>query len=100
MCQQSVGLLQRVLDEAGIPTISLTLVREITELIRPSRALYLEHPFGHTLGDVGDRALQRSILLDCLEAAVQLTEPGVIRRLPYRWTRDDLRERQLQKKAH
>jgi D-proline reductase (dithiol) PrdB len=94
-----VGLIQRVLDGAGIPTISLTLVREITEQVKPSRALYVEHPFGHTLGDVGDK-LQRWILLDCLEAAVNLTEPGTIRHLPYRWTKNDLRERQLQKKAH
>lgn len=95
-----MGLLQRVFDEAGIPTISLTQVREITEQVKPSRALYVEHPFGHTLGDVGERALQRRILLDCLEAAVDLTEPGTIQDLPYRWTKDDLRERQLQKKAH
>lgn len=94
-----MGLIQRVLDEAGIPTISLTLLREITEQVKPSRALYLEHPFGHTLGDVGDTALQRRILLDCLEAAVHLAEPGTIA-LPYRWTKNDLRERQLQKKAH
>lgn len=100
MCQQSVGLIQRVFDEAGIPTISLTLVREITEQVKPSRALYIEHPFGHPLGDVGDRALQRRILLDCLDAAAELTGPGVIRVLPYRWSKDDLRERQLQKKAH
>lgn len=100
MCQQSVGLIQRVLDEAGIPTISLTLVREITEQVKPSRALYLEHPFGHTLGDVGEKALQRRILLECLEAASHPAEPGTIHDLPYRWTKDDLRERQLQKKAH
>ncbi len=73
---------------------------EITELVKPSRALYVEHPFGHTLGDVGDRALQRRILLDCLQAAAAVIEPGTVRALPYRWTKDDLRERQLQKKAH
>lgn len=75
-------------------------MREITELVKPSRALYVEHPFGHTLGDVGDRTLQRRILLDCLQAAADITEPGTIRTLPYRWVKDDLRERQLQKQAH
>ncbi len=89
-----------MLDEAGLPTVSLTLVREITELVKPSRALFVEHPFGHTLGDVGDRALQRQILLDCLHAAADVTAPGTIRTLPYRWTKDDLRERQLRKEAH
>lgn len=95
-----MGLIQRVFDEAGIPTISLTVVREITEQVKPSRALYLEHPFGHTLGDVGEKALQRRILLECLEAAVRPAEPGTIHDLPYRWTKDDLRERQLRKEAH
>ena len=95
-----MGLIQRVLDDAGLATISLTLVKEITEQVKPSRALFVEHPFGHTFGDVGDRVVQRQILRDCLRAAVEIMQPGTIRTLPYRWTKDDLRERQLQKKAH
>lgn len=100
MCQQSVGLLQRVFDEAGLSTISLTLVKEITEQVKPSRALFVEHPFGFTFGNLGERDLQRRILLDCFAAAVQLTTAGAIVDLPYRWTYDNLRELQLQKKAH
>ncbi|MBI3949702.1 MAG: hypothetical protein HY314_04515 [Acidobacteria bacterium] len=95
-----MGLIQRVLDEAGLATISLTLVREITEMVKPSRALYVEHPFGHTFGDLDDRQLQRRILLDCLKAAEEVTEPGAILELPYKWTKDDLREKQLLKLAH
>jgi len=95
-----VGLLQRVFDDAGLSTISLTLVKEITELVKPSRALFLEHPFGFTFGNIGDRDLQRRILLDCLWAAEEVRTPGTILDLPYRWTNDNLRELQLQKKAH
>lgn len=95
-----MGLIQRVLDDAGFSTMSLTLVKEITEQVKPSRAVFVEHPFGHTFGDVGEQALQRRILLDCFAAAVEIRQPGTIRTLPYRWTKDDLRERQLQKKAH
>jgi len=95
-----VGLIQRVLDDAGLSTLSLTLVKEITEQVKPSRALFVEHPFGHTFGDVGEQALQRHILLDCLTAAVEIRQPGTILTLPYRWTKDDLRVRQLQKQAH
>jgi D-proline reductase (dithiol) PrdB len=89
-----------VFDEAGLSTMSLTLVKEITELVKPSRALFLEHPFGFTFGNIGERGLQRQILLDCLEAAERMTTPGAIADLPYKWTHDDLRELQLQKKAH
>jgi D-proline reductase (dithiol) PrdB len=100
VCQQSVGLIQRVLDEAGLSTISLTLVREITDQVKPSRALFVEYPFGHTFGDVRDQVLQRQILMDMLRSAVEVAQPGTIHTLPYRWAKDDLRERQLQKKAH
>ncbi len=87
-------------DETGLSTISLSLVKEITEQVKPSRALFVEHPFGFTFGNIGERDLQRGILLDCLRAAVEITTPGTIADLPYRWTHDDLRELQLQKKAH
>jgi D-proline reductase (dithiol) PrdB len=100
VCNQSVGLIQRALDEAGLATISLTLVRQITEMVKPSRALYVEHPFGHTFGDLHDCELQRRILLDSLNAAEKITEPGAIIELPYKWTKDDLREKQLLKRAH
>ena len=95
-----MGLLQRVFDDAGLSTISLTLVKEITQQVKPSRALFVEHPFGFTFGNIGDRELQRRILEDCLRAAEQMHEPGAIADLPYRWTHDNLRELQLQKKAH
>ncbi len=95
-----MGLLQRVFDEAGLSTISLTLVREITEQVKPSRALFVEHPFGFPFGNIGEQDLQRRILLDCLEAAATMKTPGAILDLPYRWTHDNLRELQLQKKAH
>ncbi len=95
-----MGLIQRVFDEQGLSTISLTLVKEITELIKPSGALFVEHPFGYTLGDIGDKDLQTKIILDCLRAAREITEPGTIKVLPYKWTKDDLREKQLQKNAH
>ncbi|RMG53879.1 MAG: hypothetical protein D6723_06325 [Acidobacteria bacterium] len=100
MCNQSVGLIQRVFDEAGLTTISLTLVRSITELVKPSRALYIRHPFGYTFGDLHDRQVQRAILVDCVRAAERFTEPGTIVELPYRWTKNDLREKQLLKRAH
>lgn len=87
-------------DEAGLSTISLTLAKEITELVKPSRALFLEHPFGFTFGNVGQRNLQRRILLDCFKAAAEITIPGTIIDLPYRWTHGNLRELQRQKKAH
>ena len=99
MCQQSVGLLQRILDEHGLATVSITQVREITELVQPSLACLVEHPFGLTLGAVGDAATHRAALRASLAEAAQPHPAGTIVDLGFRWERDDLRERQLRKQA-
>ena len=83
----------------GLPTISLSLVKEMTALIKPSRALFIQHPFGLTLGDVGDPATHEAVLHDCLRYATEPMPAGSIVDLPYQWE-DDLRERQLRKEAH
>lgn len=94
-----MGLVQRVLDIFGIPTISLTLVKEMTDLVKPSKALFIQHPFGLTLGDAGDETTHEAVLNDCLHYATETLPAGSIVDLPYRW-KDDLRERQLRKEAH
>lgn len=67
--------------------------------MKPSLALYLQHPFGLTLGAVGDAETHGAVLRDCLRHAEEAHLPGTIVDLPYRW-KDDLRERQLRKEAH
>lgn len=94
-----MGLVQRALDDAGLPTVSLSLVTEMTALVKPSKALFVQHPFGLTLGDVGDEVTHEAVLRDCLDYAAQVLPAGSIVDLPYRW-KDDLRERQLRKEAH
>jgi len=94
-----VGLVQRVLDIFGIATVSLSLVREMTALVKPSKALYIEHPFGLTLGGAGDVMTHEAVLRDCLRFAGQQLPAGSIVDLPYKW-KDDLREKQLHKEAH
>lgn len=95
-----MGLLQRVLDEHGLATISLTQVPEITELVKPSLACLVEHPFGLTLGAAGDEATHRAVLRACLAEATRPHPAGAIIDLGFRWPHDDLRERQLRKQAH
>ena len=79
--------------------MSITQVPEITELSLPSLACTVRHPFGLTLGGVGDRDLQRRVLVDVLETAYRDLPPGSIVDLGYRWDRDDEFERQLRNEA-
>ncbi len=62
MCNQSVGLIQRAIEHAGITTVSLSLLREITEKIQPPRVLFVPYPLGHPLGEPNDKELQTRII--------------------------------------
>jgi hypothetical protein len=66
MCNQSVGLIQAVIEKVGIPTVSITLLREVTEKIQPPRALFVPFPLGYPLGRPHDAELQRRIILAAL----------------------------------
>ncbi len=95
-----MGLLQRILDAHGLATVSITQVREISELVKPSLACLVEHPFGLTLGAERDDATHRAVLRACLAEATQPHAAGTIVDLGFEWQVDDLRERQLRKQAH
>ncbi len=55
-------MLARIIESAGIATVSLSLVREHTEKIKPPRALYVPFPFGLVVGHPKDVAEQRAVL--------------------------------------
>jgi hypothetical protein len=62
MCHQSVGLIQRAIEYASITTVSISLLREITEKIRPPRALFVARPLGYPLGEPDNPNLQTRIM--------------------------------------
>jgi D-proline reductase (dithiol) PrdB len=81
MCHQSVGLIQSIIEKAGIPTASVTLLREITERVAPPRALFANFPLGYPLGEPNNSSLQTMIILATLELLAESTPPGIIRDL-------------------
>lgn len=84
-----MGLVARQLEAAGIATICLSSAMSITRAVNPPRAVFIDFPLGHTAGKPGDKALQRAIMMDTLDALETIAEPGTIRPLPYRWSDDD-----------
>lgn len=77
--------------------MSITQAPEISRLSRPSLTCVVAHPFGLTLGAVGDEATHRAIIEAVLRTAAGDHPAGSVVDLGFRWTRDDLRERQLRK---
>ncbi len=84
-----MGLFARAIEQAGIPTTSITSALDITRLVKPPRAVFVNFPLGHQTGKKLDPELQKSILKDALNALRTIREPGTIVELPYRWADDD-----------
>ena len=66
MCHQTVGLLQGLLEDSGIATVSLSVLAEVTRKVKPPRALLVPFPFGYPLGKPRDSGLQRNVILQAL----------------------------------
>jgi D-proline reductase (dithiol) PrdB len=79
MCHQSVGLIQSIIEKAGIPTASVTLLREVTERVGPPRTLFVDLPFGYPLGAPNDAPLQTVIVMALLSLLNQRVPPPVCR---------------------
>jgi hypothetical protein len=88
VCHQSVGLIARVLEDAGVPTVTMTSARSITERVNPPRAVFIDLPLGHTSGPPNDPVGQRQLLTDALVAGFGIEKPGTIVDLPFRWIDD------------
>ena len=82
-----MGLVQRAIEAEGIPTVGISILKEVTEKVRPPRSVFLRYPFGHPLGEAFNVAQQRTILLDALNALEDIAEPGMIVEPGYRWRR-------------
>ena len=82
-----MGLIQRAVEAVGIPTIGITLQREITTKVKPPRALYLRYPFGHPMGEPFAVKQQHAILETALRGLETITEPGTILEPGWPWRR-------------
>ena len=78
MCHQSVGLIQSIIERAGIPTASVTLLEEITERVAPPRALFVDFPLGYPLGNPNDIALQTRIIVAMLALLREPVPPAIL----------------------
>jgi hypothetical protein len=84
-----VGLIQRMAEEAGVPTISMGNAPDRMAHIKPPRALLVKFARGSMFGEPGNVKRQRRILLDALGALRTMTKPGSIQELPYQWKKPD-----------
>jgi len=73
-----VGLIARALEEQGIATVCVVMNRDITENVRPPRALFVRFPYGAPLGPAGDAVTQMAVIRAALDLLATATLPGSI----------------------
>jgi D-proline reductase (dithiol) PrdB len=86
MCIQSGGLIQRAIENAGIPTVGLVNMPDRADRTKYPRAAAVKFPRGATVGRPHDAAMQRRVLLDAFEVLRTADAPGTIVELPLRWS--------------
>jgi hypothetical protein len=67
MCNQAVGLIQGYIEAEGIPTVSISLLKEVTARVQPPRALWVPFPMGYPLCEPERPELQQRVLLCALD---------------------------------
>ena len=55
-------MLARLVEAAGIPTVTVTMMPALAASVLAPRIVGVEFPFGHPFGMPGDRGMQRTVL--------------------------------------
>ena len=77
LCHQSVGLVARALELAGIPTMTLAVVKDVIESVRPPRVAFYDGQPGTISGLPNFPEHQRRILDEALRLIEPMDQPGV-----------------------
>ena len=73
-----MGLIARILEEAGIATVCITMRREVAQNVKPPRTLFVKFPMGAPLGPAGEAETHRAVIQEALAVLIGATEPGTI----------------------
>lgn len=92
LCVQTVSLVARELERRGLPTVCLSLVPELSRIVRPPRTLSVRFPFGAPCGDAGNSALHQAVLSEALSLLAEAAQPGVMRESRHGWRSTPKRE--------
>jgi len=82
----TVALLAGELEERGVPTVTLSLLPELSAIVGVPRTLAPRFPFGAPCGDPGNAALHRAVVREALGMLVD-ARPGEVRASRHAWRR-------------
>lgn len=77
LCHQSIGLIARAVEAAGIPTMMLAVEREVVDRVHPPRCGFYKGEFGSVSGQPNWKEHQLRILDEALRLIEPLDQPTV-----------------------
>jgi len=80
-----VGLVQRVIEARGIPTVSLSMIPAFTRAVGVPRLAGIAHPLSRPMGRPGDAQGQRAVLRALLGVLESALAPDAYVELPFAW---------------
>jgi hypothetical protein len=84
MCNQTVSLVAAALEQQGISTVAIQLLRMVTEKVRPPRALCVPFRHGYPLDSPHDPEKQRAVISAALNLLTDrnLKPPAIVEYIP------------------
>ena len=92
-----MGLVQRVLEASGIPTVALSMIPDLTRAVGVPRLAGISYPMGRPLGRPGDADGQRTVLRSLLEILTTAPGPDTYVELPMVWPESPAQARNASK---
>ena len=77
-----MGLVSRAIEEEGVPTVTISMEREV----QAPRVAFVPFPYNFPVGEPGERGKHREVVLAALGLLHELREPGEVD-LPISWQR-------------
>lgn len=90
-----MGLAQREIEAAGIVTVTLSTIPDLTAAVGVPRVAGIEYPIGRNFGRPGDEEGQTRVLREALRVAETADAPGTIVPLPFTWPEPAARSRSI-----
>ena len=73
------------MEAAGIATVALSMIPDLTAAAGAPRVAAIEFPFGRPFGQPNDAGMQGAVLRATLDALRDAAVPGTIVHLPFEW---------------
>jgi D-proline reductase (dithiol) PrdB len=76
LCHQTLGVIARVIEQSGIPTMMISVDPDLSDQVRPPRTAYYDGEFGSVAGKPNFKQYQLRVLDESIRWIETFDQPG------------------------